>query len=364
MANNDWDRDRGHDQDRDRDRDSERYENRPRGQGEQQRRYPDIGRSNEYGSHAGWGGQGFNQGSFGEYGGQGERLYTQHGGQGWGSEHGYYNREGGGGMSTYQGQPSGNRNEGSSFDRDRERGRGSERWGGQGGYGQGSEGSNQDRGRERDFGGRAGGWGGDPREAERARDLDRDRQPYTGGQSGWTDSQPGWRGTQGWVGAQHGWGSGSMPQSSDPNRRGHYGRGPKGWQRSDERIREDISERLADHPDIDASEIEIDVKGGEVTLKGSVEDRHIKRLAEDVAERVSGVRDVHNNIRVSRGFWSSIKDTLTGETGDESRRDSSGQPETMTGDVVSAGHSGAPTHTITPSPQQMSSQQTQPAGKK
>jgi hypothetical protein len=84
--------------------------------------------------------------------------------------------------------------------------------------------------------------------------------------------------------------------------RGRYsGRGPKGWQRSDERIREDVSERLADHPHIDASEVEVTVNNGEITLSGTVEDRHAKRLAEDIAESVSGVREVHNQIKVQQG---------------------------------------------------------------
>jgi osmotically-inducible protein OsmY len=84
--------------------------------------------------------------------------------------------------------------------------------------------------------------------------------------------------------------------------RGRYsGKGPKGWQRSDDRIREDVSERLADHPHIDASEIEVNVNNGEITLSGTVEDRHAKRLAEDIAESVSGVRDVHNQIKVQHG---------------------------------------------------------------
>jgi len=84
--------------------------------------------------------------------------------------------------------------------------------------------------------------------------------------------------------------------------RGHYsGRGPKGWQRSDERIREDVSERLSDHPHIDASEIEVTVNNGEIALSGTVEDRQAKRLAEDIAESVSGVREVHNQIRVQQG---------------------------------------------------------------
>ena len=38
---------------------------------------------------------------------------------------------------------------------------------------------------------------------------------------------------------------------------------------------------------------------GEVTLTGSVPDRHAKRLAEDLAEDVWGVRDVQNQIRVA-----------------------------------------------------------------
>jgi osmotically-inducible protein OsmY len=76
------------------------------------------------------------------------------------------------------------------------------------------------------------------------------------------------------------------------------GRGPKNWHRSDERIREDVNERLTDHPDIDASEIEVQVKNGEVTLAGTLNDRHSKRLAEEVAERVSGVKEVHNQVRI------------------------------------------------------------------
>jgi osmotically-inducible protein OsmY len=79
-----------------------------------------------------------------------------------------------------------------------------------------------------------------------------------------------------------------------------WGRGPKGYQRSDNRILEDVCDRLT-YSDVDASEIEVRVENGEVTLSGSVNDRADKRRAEDVAEDVSGVRDVHNNIRVHRG---------------------------------------------------------------
>lgn len=81
----------------------------------------------------------------------------------------------------------------------------------------------------------------------------------------------------------------------------HSGKGPKGYQRSDERIREEICDRLSDHHDIDASEIEVKVENGEVTLTGSVTERRAKRLAEDVVDDIRGVRDVHNQLRVGVG---------------------------------------------------------------
>jgi len=78
----------------------------------------------------------------------------------------------------------------------------------------------------------------------------------------------------------------------------HRGRGPKSYRRSDERIREDINDRLTDHPYLDASNIDVSVKDAEATLTGSVDNRRAKRLAEDVTENVSGVSHVQNNLRV------------------------------------------------------------------
>jgi hypothetical protein len=78
----------------------------------------------------------------------------------------------------------------------------------------------------------------------------------------------------------------------------HAGHGPRGYQRSNERIQEDIYERLTMHGQIDATDIEVRVDNGEVTLTGQISDRRAKRLAEDVAESVSGVRDVHNELRI------------------------------------------------------------------
>jgi osmotically-inducible protein OsmY len=85
----------------------------------------------------------------------------------------------------------------------------------------------------------------------------------------------------------------------DERRQGqHRGRGPRNYARSDDRIREDVSDRLTDDTWIDASEIEVTVSGGEVTLAGFVTGRSDKRRAEDLAESVSGVTHVQNNLRV------------------------------------------------------------------
>ncbi|HMJ71538.1 MAG TPA: BON domain-containing protein [Cyclobacteriaceae bacterium] len=80
----------------------------------------------------------------------------------------------------------------------------------------------------------------------------------------------------------------------------HQGKGPKGFIRSDERIREDINSRLTDDAHVDASEIDVSVESGEVTLTGTVPDRFEKRRAEDIADLVSGVKNVENRIRVKK----------------------------------------------------------------
>lgn len=77
-----------------------------------------------------------------------------------------------------------------------------------------------------------------------------------------------------------------------------FGKGPKGFKRSDERIQEEVCEALFRDPSVDASEIEVSVQEGEVTLSGTVTERQMKRMAEDCAESISGVKDVRNEIRV------------------------------------------------------------------
>jgi len=79
----------------------------------------------------------------------------------------------------------------------------------------------------------------------------------------------------------------------------HFGKGPKGYRKSDERILEDVNETLTLNPYLDASEIEVKVNGGIVTLSGTVSNREMKRLAEDSIELIAGINDIKNEIILS-----------------------------------------------------------------
>ena len=79
----------------------------------------------------------------------------------------------------------------------------------------------------------------------------------------------------------------------------HRGKGPKGYTRSDERIKEDVCAALMDDNELDASDIEVSVKKGEVILEGSVDSRQAKRRAEQCADMCSGIVDVQNNLKIN-----------------------------------------------------------------
>lgn len=81
----------------------------------------------------------------------------------------------------------------------------------------------------------------------------------------------------------------------------HRGKGPKGYKRPDERIYEDVCEAITAHPEIDASEMQVEVKDGVVFFTGSVESRLVKKMAEDLIEHISGVRDVRNELYFKNG---------------------------------------------------------------
>lgn len=102
------------------------------------------------------------------------------------------------------------------------------------------------------------------------------------------------------------------------------GVGPQGYQRSDERIREDINERLTQHGRLNARDIQVDVNNGEATITGTVESRQAKRMAEDIVESVTGIKDVNNQLRVQERQRS-----MQSQQSQQSMGQQQGQSQTM-----------------------------------
>ena len=300
-------RDRGFDRDRGYDYDRERREMWSSG-----RDWPERGSSGfgsqgysprnerEFWTNRGdFGREGVNRGYEGGFRGEENRGFEAgYRGEGRGA-YGYEGRgfEGRGGYG-YEGRgyESGRGYEGGRY------GRGWEGYGqgagyyGQSGYGQaGREFNRGDWTTTTGYGGRSEGWnyqnpGREGRESSFS-------PYYQGGQTG--GAWGGGLGASFGGSVQPSWGGEIGGYAVGQHHRGsHTGRGPKNYTRSDDRIREDINERLTQHPHIDATEIDIEVRNGEVTIKGTVDDRHAKRMAEDITEGVSGVKQVHNQLRV------------------------------------------------------------------
>lgn len=102
--------------------------------------------------------------------------------------------------------------------------------------------------------------------------------------------------------------------------RGARGRGPKGYQRSDERISDEVHQRLTDDAWLDATDINVAVSNGDVTLSGTVESREAKHRAERVVEDLSGVKHVQNNLRIqASGYGASSAQSTTGSYGQGAR---------------------------------------------
>jgi len=228
-------------------------------------------------------GQGYGQGSdFGQQNWGGQRTNRGFSSSGNRSRRNYFD-EGFDGRMGDRGDEFGYGSEG--------RGRGQYSGGGQSGYG-----SSESEG-----------WGG--------------RMSSQSGYGGSSSSSQRGRWTQDWGGAQQ-----SYSQQGYGRSQGiHAGRGPQGYKRSDDRITEDINEALTQDGDLDATNITVETKNGEVTLKGTVSDREDKRRAEDLAEQCSGVKDVQNQIRVKREDESDSESRRSGSTGSESDKRSNKQ---------------------------------------
>lgn len=76
------------------------------------------------------------------------------------------------------------------------------------------------------------------------------------------------------------------------------GKGPAGYRRNDDRIADDLYCAFTDDAGLDASDIEIRVAHGEVTLDGTAFNRNQRHRAEDIAHMVPGVSHVQNNLRI------------------------------------------------------------------
>jgi osmotically-inducible protein OsmY len=119
--------------------------------------------------------------------------------------------------------------------------------------------------------------------------------------------------------------------------RGHRGVGPKGYKRSDERISDEVHQRLTDDHWLDASEISCSVSAGEVTLSGTVSSREGKHRAERLVEDISGVSHVQNNLRIDRGSYFTRSGRGFGYSADEA-----GMASSETLKDVTDGNNGPP----------------------
>ena len=78
----------------------------------------------------------------------------------------------------------------------------------------------------------------------------------------------------------------------------HSGKGPKGYTRTDDKLKDEINEKLYHDSHVDASDVDVTVENGEATLTGTVENKMAKRRIEDIVESIAGVRDVENRLKV------------------------------------------------------------------
>lgn len=207
---------------------------------------------------------------------------------------------------------------------------------------EGSRSGYYDRDEDRDYGqagegysertSRGYGYGGRGRDTDYDRDRDTDYDRYREGR----DDRSWWERTADEVRSWFGDEESERRRRMDEQHRGeHRGRGPRSYRRSDDRIREDINDRLTDHPYLDASDIDVVVSNGEVTLTGMVDNRNAKRMAEDIAEEVSGVSNVENRLRVRQSRWGATTGaqevTTTTETTGTTRGTEAAATTTTTG---------------------------------
>ena len=133
---------------------------------------------------------------------------------------------------------------------------------------------------------------------------------------------------------------GRNPSANRPYARSNpYPQGPKGYQRSDERLKEDISERLMESHYIDCSDVSVDVRGAKVVLEGTVPSRHMKHAIEDLVDACPGVQDIDNRVRVGGAMSQSQS-----SGGSQSNLQTGGAGGTALSGSVSGTSAGSPTN--------------------
>lgn len=173
-------------------------------------------------------------------------------------------------------------------------------------------------------------------------------QAYNPNQSAWQGHNQGaWQGHNqgiGHLGGSQNFGAQDYAAQGGNKRAGMYGRGPMNYTRSDQRIYEDVCDALADDSNIDASQVEVKVEKGEVTLTGTVDQRDTRRRIEDVVERVSGVKDVSNQIKIQRAGSASASGSSSAGSNDSTSLSSSATGGSLAGSA-SAGSAGTASST-------------------
>lgn len=97
---------------------------------------------------------------------------------------------------------------------------------------------------------------------------------------------------RGWVDRPH--------EKTWPHREHHAGIPPKKYQRSDESIMDHIADVLTYSPDVDATEVTIAVKDGNVILSGTVPERGMIYLVDELLDEVHGIKDFDNHLKVAK----------------------------------------------------------------
>ncbi|WP_347356682.1 BON domain-containing protein [Bdellovibrio sp.] len=74
----------------------------------------------------------------------------------------------------------------------------------------------------------------------------------------------------------------------------------KDEEKSDRLIENELHDKLNLEIEINTADVEVMVVNGEVTLRGEVQSRKMKRFIEEQVARCAGVKDIHNDLHFKR----------------------------------------------------------------